>query len=94
MPTDSRHAQPMAPNLLDRNFTVTRPNAVRAGDITCICTRQGWLYLATVLDLFRRGIVGWSMSAEINWHSRPRAKDSGLTFHSDNLMCKFKRRSQ
>jgi len=94
MPTDSRHALPVAPNLLDRNFTVTRPNAVRAGDITCIRTRQGSLYLATVLDLFSRRIVGWSMSAEVNWHSRPRLRIGFLTFHSDSLMCKFKRRSQ
>jgi transposase InsO family protein len=79
--TDSNHALPIAPNLLARNFTVAAPNTVWAGDMTYIPTREGWLYLAVVLDLFRRRIVGWSMGPAITaelacraldraWHSR------------------------
>ena len=57
----------MANNLLKRNFTADRPNRRWAGDITYIPTRQGWLYLAVVIDLFSRRIVGWSMN---RWMSR------------------------
>ncbi|MBK8023933.1 MAG: IS3 family transposase, partial [Chloroflexi bacterium] len=53
---------PVAPNLLDRQFTATRPNEKWLADFTYIPTQQGWLYLATVLDVFSRQIVGWSMS--------------------------------
>ena len=59
--TDSRHDLPIAPNLLDRNFTATAPNRVWLADITYVETAQGWLYLATVLDLYSRKIVGWAM---------------------------------
>ena len=62
--TDSSHAHPIAPNLLDRQFSVTdivAPNKVWASDITYIPTREGWLYLAVILDLFSRRVVGWSM---------------------------------
>jgi putative transposase len=57
--TDSGHTLPVAPNLLDRNFAVTAPNRVWAGDITYIATEEGWLFLAIVIDLFSRRIVGW-----------------------------------
>ena len=60
--TDSNHRLPVAPNLLNRRFSVTTPNCVWVGDITYIRTRSGWLYLAVVLDLFSRRIVGWSMA--------------------------------
>jgi len=60
--TDSRHNKSVAPNLLDRNFTATSPNRCYVGDITYISTGEGWLYLATVIDLYSRKIVGWSMS--------------------------------
>lgn len=60
--TDSRHNKPVAPNLLDRNFTTTSLNRCWVGDITYIRTGEGWLYLATVIDLYSRKIVGWSMS--------------------------------
>lgn len=50
--TNSRHALPVAENLLKQDFTAERPNAVWVGDITCIATAEGWLYLAVVLDLF------------------------------------------
>ena len=61
MTTDSRHDLPVAPNLLNRNFTVAAPNLAWSGDITYIPTGEGWLYLAVVIDLFSRRVVGWSM---------------------------------
>ena len=60
--TDSKHNLYIAPNLLQRQFNPAEPNRVWAGDITYISTRKGWLYLATVMDLHSRKIVGWSMS--------------------------------
>jgi putative transposase len=59
--TDSKHAFPLAPNLLDRQFTASGPNKVWLADITYIPTGEGWLYLAVVLDLFSRKVVGWAM---------------------------------
>ncbi|QAU43288.1 hypothetical protein XH83_38860 (plasmid) [Bradyrhizobium sp. CCBAU 53351] len=56
--TDSRHDLPIAPNLLDRNFIATAPNRIWLADITYIETDQGWLYLAAVMDLYSRRIVG------------------------------------
>ena len=64
--TDSRHSQPIAENLLDRDFGVGEANRKWASDITYIWTREGWLYLAVVLDLFSRRIVGWSMQASLD----------------------------
>ena len=60
--TDSRHALPIAPNLLDRSFSATAPNQIWLADITYIETDQGWLYLAAVMDLYSRRIVGWAMA--------------------------------
>ena len=60
--TDSRHDFPIAPNLLERNFTATAPNRIWLADITYVETGQGWLYLATVMDLYSRKIVGWAMA--------------------------------
>ena len=90
--TDSNHALPIAPNLLARNFTGAAANTVWVGDMTYISTDEGWLYLAVVLDLFSRRIVGWAMgpaitaelacrALEMAWHSR--SPVSGLIFHSD-----------
>jgi transposase InsO family protein len=59
--TDSRHDHPIAPNLLDRNFVASAPNRTWLADITYIDTDQGWLYLAAVMDLYSRKIVGWAM---------------------------------
>jgi transposase InsO family protein len=59
--TESRHDFPIAPNLLDRNFTATAPNRIWLADITYVETDQGWLYPATVLDLYSRKIVGWAI---------------------------------
>lgn len=90
--TDSKHSMPVAPNLLARNFTPQAPNKVWTGDITYIQTGEGWLYLAVVLDLFNREVVGWSikprMSADIvtdaltmAWFRRK--PGAGVLFHSD-----------
>ena len=59
--TDSNHSYPVAENLLNRQFIVSRPNEVWAADITFLWTDQGWLYLAVILDLYSRRVIGWSM---------------------------------
>jgi transposase InsO family protein len=64
--TDSRHTKRIAHNLLERNFNVAIPNRVLAGDITYVATTDGWLYLAVLLDLYSRRIVGWAMSDRID----------------------------
>jgi putative transposase len=61
--TDSKHALPIAPNVLERCFTVDAPNRTWVGDVTFIATDDGWLYLAVLLDLFSRRVVGWATSA-------------------------------
>jgi putative transposase len=64
--TDSNHALPVAPNLLERNFSARQPNEKWVTDITYIQTTEGWLYLAVMIDLYSRKIVGWSMSRNID----------------------------
>jgi putative transposase len=64
--TDSNHTYKIAANILGRNFKADRPNHKWAADITYIPTKQGWLYLAVVMDLFSRKIVGWAMSENID----------------------------
>lgn len=59
--TDSEHSRPVAPNLLEQNFAAEKQNQKWVSDITYLWTDEGWLYLATVMDLFSRSIVGWSM---------------------------------
>jgi transposase InsO family protein len=92
--TDSRHGLPIAPNLLNRNFTVAAPNRVWAGDMTYIHTEEGWLFLAVVLDLFSRRIVGWSLREDMRselvvdalrmaWLQRSPDPKTELIFHSD-----------
>lgn len=90
--TDSQHSKPVAPNLLAQNFSASAPNQKWVSDITYIWTREGWLYLAVIIDLFSRKVVGWSMSTRIDrflvmqaltmaffrCHPLP-----GLIFHSD-----------
>jgi transposase InsO family protein len=61
--TDSRHGLPVAPNLLNRQFAVAAPNRVWGSDITYVPTQEGWLYLAIVVDLFSRKVVGWAVAA-------------------------------
>ena len=58
----ARNSAPPAPNLVAQQFTVSAPNRIWAGDITLIPTRRGWLYLAVVLDLYSRRVIGWAMS--------------------------------
>ena len=64
--TDSRHSWPVAPNLLGRVFSAPRPNACWLTDVTSIPTREGWLYLAVILDLYSRAVVGWAMSKRLD----------------------------
>lgn len=90
--TNSKHNHPVAENLLGQNFKAQRPNQIWASDITYIWTHEGWLYLAVILDLFSRQIVGWAMSNRLGqelvlnafkqaiWRRRPQ---SGVIFHSD-----------
>jgi len=61
MTTDSNHNKPIAPNLLQRDFTADRPNEKWTSDITYIWTQEGWLYLAVIMDLYSRAIIGWKI---------------------------------
>ena len=63
--TDSKHNFPVAPNLLDRQFEVEEPNRVWVSDITYLWTTEGWLYLAVIIDLFSRKVIGWSLNKRI-----------------------------
>jgi putative transposase len=92
--TDSRHELPIAPNLLNRNFTVAAPNQAWTGDITYIQTEEGWLFLAVVIDLFSRRVVGWSLqpdmrcdlvidALEMAWFQRSPNSKTKMIFHSD-----------
>ena len=63
--TNSNHHLPVAPNLLEQNFEANKPNKKFVSDITYIWTDEGWLYLAVVIDLFSRLVVGWSMKSRI-----------------------------
>lgn len=63
--TDSNHQLPIAPNVLKRDFTATEPNQKWVGDITYLYTREGWLYLAVIIDLYSRAVIGWSMSSRM-----------------------------
>lgn len=64
--TKSKRTQRIAPNIVDRCFKTAEPNRVWCGDVTYIATRTGWLYLAIMIDLFSRKVIGWSMSEENN----------------------------
>jgi transposase InsO family protein len=90
--TDSRHNLPVAPNLLNQQFAVDTPDHTWAGDITFIPTGQGWLYLAVLLDLFNREVVGWSASSRMTRQLTidalqmalgRRNPEKGLLHHSD-----------
>ena len=90
--TNSNHAHPVADNRLDRDFTAAAPNQKWLADITYIATQEGWLYLAAVLDLYARRIVGWAMSEHIDeglvtealhMAIRHRCPGQGLLHHSD-----------
>lgn len=64
--TDSLHAFPIAPNLLDQDFTATGPNQKWGADISYVWTREGWLYLAVIIDLFARRLIGWAVSDRLH----------------------------
>ncbi|MCC6932125.1 MAG: IS3 family transposase [Deltaproteobacteria bacterium] len=90
--TDSKHNLPIAENLLNQDFTATKPFKKLVGDITYIPTMSGWLYLAVVIDLFSRKVVGWALSNRINAELvcaaltkavGDRKFDNSLIFHSD-----------
>ena len=90
--TNSNHSNYISPNLLKQNFRVKNPNEVWVGDITYVNTYEGWLYLAVVLDLYSRKVVGWSMSNRMTTKLvldalenaiRQRNPKAGLIFHSD-----------
>jgi transposase InsO family protein len=90
--TNSKHGRPVAPNVLSREFTAERPNAKWVSDITFVPTREGWLYLAVVLDLFARRVVGWAMQESMTrglvmlafeLAAQARGIAAGLLFHSD-----------
>ena len=90
--TDSDHTFNIAPNLLDRDFTAERPNQKWAGDISYIWTREGWLYLAVILDLHSRRVIGWAVSHRMKRDLAIRAlkmaialrsPPRGGVFHSD-----------
>lgn len=90
--TDSKHNLPVAPNLLKRNFSPDRPNQVWASDLTYVWTKEGWLFLAVIVDLFSRQVVGWSldktMTKELICSALSQAyfrrkPGTGLLFHSD-----------
>jgi len=90
--TNSNHEFPIAPNLLARNFTAPAPDRAWVGDITYIWTDEGWLYLAAILDVFSRRVVGWSVSDRMTtklatdalemalWRRQP---PPGLVIHTD-----------
>lgn len=88
--TDSDHAQPVAENLVLRQFGVETPNTVWCADMTYVWTKEGWLYLAVIIDLHSRRVVGWSMSERMTTglpalrmaHER-RRPPPGLLHHSD-----------
>jgi putative transposase len=90
--TDSSHEFPVAPNLLGREFSAEAPDRVWVSDITYVWTREGWLYLAVVIDLFSRMVVGWSMDNRISRRivmdalkmgAGRRRPAPGLVHHSD-----------
>ena len=90
--TQSKHDHPVAPNLLQRDFSATVPNQIWLSDITFVCTEEGWLYLAVILDVFNRQIVGWGMGDRLTadlvlraFHQAVgiRHPSPGLIFHSD-----------
>lgn len=90
--TQSQHRHPLAPNVLDRQFAIAPPNRVWAADITYLPTREGWLYLAVLLDLGSRRVVGWALRptldrelvlAALHQALTTRRPSVGLLHHSD-----------
>ncbi len=102
--TDSHHSFPIAPNLLDQDFSAARPNQKWAADISYVWTSEGWLYLAVLLDLFARRVVGWAVSDRLHQELALEAlrkalairqPSAGLIHHADRgSQGGFKRSSQ
>src|SRR4029453_1627616 len=102
--TDSKHSLPVAANLLEQNFVADQPNQVWLADITYIPTSEGWLYLAVILDLFTRKVVGWAMRehmraeltiAALTMAIQRQRPAAGLIHHSDRgSQLEFNRSSQ
>jgi transposase InsO family protein len=90
--TNSKHNLPVSENILNRNFRIDTPNTHWVGDISYIWTKEGWLYLATVIDLYSKAVVGWALQERMTsklvedallmatWRRKPK---QGLIFHSD-----------
>ncbi len=85
--TDSKHGNPIAPNVVKRNFEPKAPNQLWAGDVTYIATSEGWAYLAVLLDLYSRRVVGWAIRSLVGqsagttipiWHSPPSGVPSAV----------------
>ena len=87
--TDSDHRFNIAPNLLDRDFTADRPNQKWAGDISYIWTCEGWLYLAVILDLHSRRVIGWAVSNRIKRDLAIRALKMAIALRSPPRGCIF-----
>lgn len=85
--TDSDHKFNIAPNLLDRNFTADQPNQKWAGDISYVWTRERWLYLAVILDLHFRRVIGWAVSNRMKRGLAIRALKMALAFRSPPKGC-------
>ena len=90
--TDSKHSEPVAENLLNRQFSVATPDQVWVSDITYLWTQSGWAYLTVILDLFSRMVVGWTISSSLSheavlkalWRAVGRRRPGpGVLFHSD-----------
>ena len=90
--TNSKHGEPRSANLLERDFTAGEPNQKWLSDITYLSTTEGWLYLAVVLDVFSRRIIGWGFSSSLESNlvvsafdmvCQSRKPSDGLVFHSD-----------
>jgi len=90
--TNSKHSQPRSANLLERDFKASEPDQKWLSDITYLPTMEGWLYLAVVLDVFSRRVVGWGFSSSLesslvvsafDMACQSRKPSDGLVFHSD-----------
>lgn len=87
--TDSDHTFNIAPNLLDRDFSAAGPNQKWAGDISYIWTREGWLYLAVILDLHSRRVIGWAVSNRMKRDLAIRALKMAIAFRAPPKGCIF-----
>jgi putative transposase len=85
--TDSNHAFGIAPNLLDRDFSADGPNQKWAGDISYILTSEGWLYLAVILDLYSRRVIGWAVSNRMKRDLAIRALEMAMALRQPPKGC-------